>query len=97
MLDSFKKMLVEQGSKLLQSPAVMKLLQNEKLMKAAMQTLMLRGRIEGAMDEQLEKIAKRLQLATREEVREVQRALRRLEEQAERRATTATAPSEKVG
>jgi hypothetical protein len=85
MLDGLKKALISQGAKLAQSPAMMKLLQNERVMKGLMQALMLRGKVEGLVDQQVEKVAKSLQLATRDEVRELQRALRRIEEQMDRR------------
>lgn len=86
MLEGFKKALISQGAKLAQSPAMMKLLQNERIMKGLMQALMLRGKVEGLVDQQVEKLAKSLQLATRDEVRELQRALRRIEEQMDRKA-----------
>jgi hypothetical protein len=85
MLDGVKRALLEQGAKLAQSPAVMKLLQNERIMKGLMQALMLRGKVEGLVDQQVEKLAKSLQLATREEVRELQRALRRIQEELDRK------------
>lgn len=86
MLDALKKAVIAQGAKLAQSPAVMKLLQNERVMKGLMQALMLRGKVEGLVDQQVEKVARSLQLATREEVRELQRALRRIEEQLDRQS-----------
>src|SRR5688572_1189213 len=85
MLDALKKALVARGAKLAQSPAVLRLLQNEQVMKGLMGALMLRGKVEGMVEGQVEKLARSLQLATREEVRDLQRALRRLEEQLERR------------
>lgn len=86
MLDGLKKAMIAQGAKLAQSPAVMKLLQNERVMKGLMQALMLRGKVEGVVDHQVEKLARSLQLATRDEVRELQRALRRIEEQLDRQS-----------
>lgn len=85
MLDGVKKALIAQGAKLAQSPAMMKLLQNERIMKSLMQALMLRGKVEGLVDQQVEKLAKSLQLATRDELKELQRALRRIEEQMDRK------------
>ena len=86
MLDGLKRALIAQGAKLAQSPAAMKLLQNERIMKGLMQALMLRGKVEGLVDQQVERLARSLQLATRDEVRELQRALRRIEEQMDHRS-----------
>jgi HAMP domain-containing protein len=88
MIESVKKALLSGGARVLQSPTVLKLLQNERVMKVLMQALMTRGKIEGVVDGQLEKLARRLQLATQDEVRELKRALRRLEQEVERRGET---------
>ncbi|MBI2894058.1 MAG: hypothetical protein HYY06_10945 [Deltaproteobacteria bacterium] len=81
MLDSIKKTLLSAGTALIQSPTVMRLLQDERIMKVLMKILMTRGKIEGVVDGQLERLAHRLHLATRDEMRELKRALRRVEEQ----------------
>lgn len=83
MLDSIKKKLLSAGTTLLQSPTVMRLLQDERIMKVLMKILMTRGKLEGQVDGQLERLAHRLHLATRDEMRELKRALRRVEEQLE--------------
>jgi len=78
---SLKKSLMEQGMKLLSDPRVMKLMQNEQFMKAMMAAVSVPGKIDGFTKEQAEKFAKRMSLATADEVRDLKRTIRSLEEQ----------------
>ena len=78
---SLKKSLLEQGMKLLSDPRVMKLMQNEQFMKAMMTAISMPGKIDGFTKEQAEKFAKRMSLATAEEVRDLKRTIRSLEDQ----------------
>ncbi len=67
--------------KLLSDPRVMKLMQNEQFMKAMMAAVSVPGKIDGFTKEQAEKFAKRMSLATADEVRDLKRTIRSLEEQ----------------
>ena len=78
---SLKKSLMEQGMKLLADPRVMKLMQNEQFMKAMMKAIAMPGKIDGFTKEQAEKLAKRMSLATADEVRDLKRTIRSLEDQ----------------
>jgi hypothetical protein len=78
---SLKKSLMEQGMKLLADPRVMKLMQNEQFMKAMMTAISMPGKIDGFTKEQAEKFAKRMSLATADEVRDLKRTIRSLEDQ----------------
>jgi hypothetical protein len=78
---SLKKSLMEQGMKLLADPRVMKLMQDERFMKAMMAAVAMPGKIDGFTKEQAEKFAKRMSLATQEEVRDLKRTIRSLEDQ----------------
>jgi hypothetical protein len=78
---SLKKSLMEQGMKLLADPRVMKLMQDERFMKAMMTAVSMPGKIDGFTKEQAEKFAKRMSLATQEEVRDLKRTIRSLEDQ----------------
>jgi hypothetical protein len=78
---SLKKSLMEQGMKLLADPRVMKLMQDERFMKAMMTAISMPGKIDGFTKEQAEKFAKRMSLATAEEVRDLKRTIRSLEDQ----------------
>jgi polyhydroxyalkanoate synthesis regulator phasin len=66
---------------LLQDPRVAKLLADPRAQKALMQGLRFRGRVQEQIDQRLERMARRLNLATAREVRELKRTIRRLEEQ----------------
>jgi hypothetical protein len=72
---------MEQGMKLLADPRVMKLMQDERFMKAMMAAVAMPGKIDGFTKDQAEKFAKRMSLATQEEVRDLKRTIRSLEDQ----------------
>jgi HAMP domain-containing protein len=78
---SLKKSLMEQGMKMLADPRVMKLMQNEQFVKAMMAAMSMPGKIDGFTKEQAEKFAKRMSLATADEVRDLKRTVRSLEDQ----------------
>ncbi len=67
--------------KLLADPRVMKLMQNEQFMKAMMTAISMPGKLDGFTKDQAEKFAKRMSLATAEEVRDLKRTIRSLEDQ----------------
>ena len=77
---SLKKSLMEQGMKLLADPRVMKLMQDERFVKAMMTAMSMPGKIDGFTKEQAEKFAKRMSLATADEVRDLKRTVRSLED-----------------
>ena len=66
--------------RLLQDPRVAKVLRDPRAQNALMRALRLRGRVQEQVDARLERIARRLNLATAREVRELKRTIRRLEE-----------------
>ncbi|HKQ67800.1 MAG TPA: hypothetical protein VJT73_00600 [Polyangiaceae bacterium] len=78
---SLKKSLMERGMKLLSDPRVMKLMQDERFMKAMMTAVSMPGKIDGFTREQAEKFAKRMSLATADEVRDLKRTIRSLEDE----------------
>ena len=57
----------------------MKLMQDERVMKAMMQAFQLRGKAQERFDQSVESIAKNLGLVTKKEVRELKREMRKLE------------------
>ena len=77
---SLKKSLMKQGMKLMSDPRVMKLMQDERVMKAVMAAMSVPGRVTSFTQEQAEKIAKAMALATEDEVKDLKRTVRRLEE-----------------
>ncbi len=76
---SLKKNLMSQGMKLMQDPRVMKVLQDPRLMKAMAKGFELKGKAQQHFDARVEKVADSLNLATKAEVRELKRTIRKLE------------------
>ena len=68
-------------NKLMQDPRFLKLMQNPKVMQAAMNAMQMRGKLQQQFDQRVQELAKSLNLATQAEVRELKRALSRLEQQ----------------
>ncbi len=78
---SFKKALLEQGGKLLSDPRIAKLMQDERVMKAIMTAVSVPGRAQSFAQDSAEKIAKAMALATEDEMKDLRRTVRRLEEE----------------
>lgn len=83
-MSSFKKTLMKQGMKLMSDPRVMKVMQDERVMKAVMQMMTVPGKVQTFTNEQVEKLAKVMNLATEDEVNDLKRQIRRLEEELSR-------------
>ena len=77
----FKQKLMQEGMKLMSNPKVMKLMQDERVMKAVMQMMDVPGKVQSFTTEQVEKLAKAMSLATEDEVADLKRQVRRLEEE----------------
>ncbi len=77
--------LTKQGLKLMQDPRLVRLLQDERVMRAMLQVLELRGRLQERIDVHVEDVARSLNLATKRELRELKRTLRRVEQELDRR------------
>jgi cell division FtsZ-interacting protein ZapD len=80
-MSSIKKTLMKQGMKLMGDPRVMKIMQDERVMKAVMQMMSVPGKVQTFTSEQVEKLAKAMSLATEDEVKDLKRQIRRLEEE----------------
>ena len=83
-MSSLKKTLVEQGMKLMSDPRVMKIMQDERVMKTLMQMMSMPGKVQTFGSDQVEKLAKAMSLATEDEVNDLKRQIRRLEEEVAR-------------
>jgi cell division FtsZ-interacting protein ZapD len=83
-MSSLKKTLMKQGMKLMSDPRVMKMMQDERVMKAVMQMMSVPGKVQTFTHEQVEKLAKSMALATEDEVKDLKRTVRRLEEEVAR-------------
>lgn len=75
---------MEQGLKVATDPRVSKILQDERVMKAVMQMMSVPGKVQTFGAEQVEKLAKAMQLATEDEVKDLKRQIRRLEDEVSR-------------
>jgi hypothetical protein len=83
-----KKSLLHQGLKLLSDPRVMKLIQDERVMKTLVAAMSLPGKAQTFAREQIENVAKAMDLATEGEVRDLRRTVRRLEDEIANLKTT---------
>jgi cell division protein FtsB len=83
-MSSIKKTLMKQGMKLMTDPRVMKMMQDERVMKAVMQMMNVPGMVQSFTNEQIERLAKAMSLATEDEVKDLKRQIRRLEEEVSR-------------
>jgi len=83
-MSSIKKSLMKQGMKLMTDPRVMKIMQDERVMKAVMQMMSMPGKVQTFTSDQVEKLAKAMSLATEDEVKDLKRQIRRLEEEVAR-------------
>src|SRR5580658_1645749 len=76
-----KKTFVQQGLKLLSDPRVIKLIQDERVMKTLVAAMSLPGKAQTFARDQVENLAKAMDLATEGEVRDLRRTVRRLEDE----------------
>ena len=83
--------VIRQGMRLLQDPRVMRLAQDRRVVNTVMRAMQARGRLQESVDERIEAMAKRLNLATHSDLRELRRTVRMLERKlAESRLAQAT-------
>ena len=80
-MSSIKKTLMKQGMKLMSDPRVQKMMSDERVMKAVMQMMNVPGKVQSFTDDQVAKLAKAMSLATEDEVKDLKRQIRRLEEE----------------
>ncbi|MAQ14268.1 MAG: hypothetical protein CMN30_05675 [Sandaracinus sp.] len=81
---AIKDFLTKKSVELMQDPRVLKLMQDQRVMKAMMEAIRLRGRLQDELDDGIDRVASSLNLATKKELREMKRSLRRMEVELER-------------
>ena len=81
MANSLKKTLLKQGMKLISDPRVVKVMQDERVMKAVVTAMSVPGKVQSFTAEQMQHLAKSMALATEDEVSDLKRTVRRLEEE----------------
>lgn len=79
MIAKLKQEAMKQGMKLMGNPRFMKMMSDPRVMKAIGQAFALRGRVQSEIDERIRSVAAALNLATRDDVKELKRSLGRLE------------------
>ncbi len=80
-MSSIKRSLINQGMKLMSDPRVMKLMQDERVMKAVMTAMSVPGKAQTFAKQQAETVAKAMALATEDEVKDLRRTVRKLEDE----------------
>jgi hypothetical protein len=80
-MGSIKRSLMNQGMKLMSDPRVMKLMQDERVMKAVMAAMSVPGKAQAFARQRAEGIAKAMALATEDEVKDLRRTVRKLEDE----------------
>ena len=83
-MSTLKKTLFDQGMKLFTDPRFVRLMQDERVMKAVMAAMRMPGKAQTFAREHAGQIAKAMALATEGEVRDLQRTVRKLEEELSR-------------
>lgn len=71
----------KKGMQMMSDPRVMKLMQNPQVMKAVMSLVQVPGKVNTFTNEQAERFAKTMRLATAAEVKALSRKVRKLEEE----------------
>lgn len=78
---NIKELALHHGMKLMSDPRVVRLMQDEQVMKTMMSAMSFPGRIFGAAQEHSDRIARKMSLATEQEIRDLRRTVRSLEDQ----------------
>ncbi len=78
---SIKKTLLKHGMALMSDPRVMKLAQDDRVMSAVMGVMSVPGRVITFTQDQSVRFARAMDLATEQEVKDLRRTVRSLEEQ----------------
>jgi hypothetical protein len=79
MIDQLKKMAVEKGMAMMQSPTVAKILASEKAGVVIEKAMTLPFKVSGAITKQKEKLVALFDLATQEDMDDLRRALSKVE------------------
>ena len=76
---SIKDEMMKRGMQMMSDPRVAKLMQNPQFMKVMMAALQVPGKVSTFTAEQAQHVAASLRLATAEDMKELQRTVKRLE------------------
>jgi len=76
---TIKDEMMKKGMQMLTDPRVQKLMQNPQFMKVMMSVVQVPGKVNTFTNEQSERLASSLKLATAKEVKELRRSVQKLE------------------
>jgi len=79
-LDQIKKEIMRKGMKLLANPKVMKMMADPRFLKAISQGFALKGKLENEVEQKLYTMANILSLATKKDLRMIERTLNKVED-----------------
>ena len=79
--DAFRKRVIKEGLKLISDPRVSKWMKDERFTKAVITMMSVPGRVNEFTTEQMERMAKAMSLATQDELKDLRRTVRRLEDE----------------
>jgi polyhydroxyalkanoate synthesis regulator phasin len=86
---AIKDEMLKKGMQMLSDPRVQKLMQNPQFMKLMMTAVQVPGRVNTFTNEQAERLASTLRLATAKEVKELRRTVQKLEREVARLSASA--------
>lgn len=81
---SIKKQVMKKGMQMMGDPRVAKVMQNPQVMKLMGAAFQMPGKVEAFTNEQARNLANALRLATAEDMKDLQRSVKRLEREVER-------------
>jgi transcriptional regulator NrdR family protein len=74
-----KSLMKQTSQRLLQDPRVAALMQDERVLKGMMKALQMRQQAQQALEQRIEEVAGTLNIATKNELKEMKRTLRKME------------------
>lgn len=83
-MTDWKTTLRDQGMKLLADPRVQEIMKDERVMKGMMRAVQLRGEVQEELEKRIEEVARSLNLATAQEVKDLRRQLKKMERDLEK-------------
>jgi len=81
---SLKSEMMKRGMQMMSDPRVMKLMQNPQFMKLMMAAIQVPGKVNSFTNEQAKHLATALRLATAEDLKDLQRTVKKLEREISR-------------
>lgn len=90
---SLKKTLMSRGMKFMQDPRVVEFMQDPRVMKAMSKGFEIKGKVQQGFDSRAERLAETFNFATKAEVRELKRTIRKLERELKKASTSSSSAS----